>query len=124
MTPTFNEAEALARLGDNKDLLLKISAYFVAYAQGQISELRDAYIGDDTERLRFLTHRMLGSLANFGTSRAYQAAHSLQSLLDENTGDGKDGVTATYQEMMRELETFRKELAVYSDGVTPPDINS
>lgn len=124
MNPSFNEAEALARLGDNKDLLLKISAYFVAYAQGQIGELRDAYIGDDTERLRFLTHRMLGSLANFGTSRAYKAAHDLQTLLDERAGTDKDGFTATYQKFMRELETLRQELAVYSDGVQPPDISS
>lgn len=121
MDTVFNETEALARLGDNKDLLLKISAYFVIYSQKQIDLLRDAFISDDQEKLRFLTHKLLGSIANFGTNAAYESGYRLQNLLDD--GDTA-GTSDEYRRFVAEIEKLQQHLAIYSNGVTPPDIKS
>lgn len=122
MYTVFNEAEALDRLGDNKDLLLQISAYFVVYAQRQIDELRDAFISDDSERLKFLTHKMLGSISNFGGCSAFEAGSKLQTMLGAKNIEQKDRLTESYQSFMRELEKLRQELATYSSGIEPPEI--
>lgn len=121
MDTVFNETEALARLGDNKDLLLKISAYFVVYAQKQIDLLRDAFISDDQEKLRFLTHKLLGSIANFGTQSAYESGHRLQSILAD--GDN-EAAPAEYRRFVSEVEKLQKVLAIYSDGIEPPDLEN
>lgn len=121
MNTIFNETEALARLGNNKELLLKISAYFVVYSQKQIDLLRDAFISDDREKLRFLTHKLLGSIANFGTNAAYESGHRLQSILDD---EDLDAAPAEYRRFIAEIEKLKQELAIYSHGIEPPDLES
>ena len=121
MDPIFNETEALSRLGDNRDLLLKISAYFVGYAKIQIDLLRDSFISDDFERMRFITHKLLGSIANFGANAAYADGLKLQDALDK---DDKEKIPELYRAYIKKVEQLQAELSEFSKGVEPPEINS
>lgn len=123
MDHVFKEAEALERLANNKDLLLKISAYFVIYAEKQITELRDAFISDDTKQMFFLTHKLVGSLTNFGKTTALAAGNRLQSTLKQDTID-KDRMSDDYHTFIRAVEQLRSELAIYSAGISPPDMRT
>ena len=120
MDPIFNETDALSRIGDNRDLLLKISAYFVGYAKTQIDLLRDSFVSNDFERMSFLTHKLLGSIANFGANAAYADGLKLQEALGRND---KDKVPELYRAYIQKVEKLRTELSEFSKGVEPPDIN-
>jgi HPt (histidine-containing phosphotransfer) domain-containing protein len=121
MEQIFNETEALGRLGDNRDLLLKISAYFVGYAKIQIDLLRDSFVCGDFSRMRSITHKLLGSIANFGANAAYSAGLKLQEALDRNDNDQ---IPELYRVYVSRIEKLRAELAEFSYGVEPPEINS
>jgi HPt (histidine-containing phosphotransfer) domain-containing protein len=121
MVPIFNETEALNRLGENRDLLLKISAYFVGYSKTQIDLLHDSFISDDFERMRFVTHKLLGSIANFGAKAAYADGLKLQDALDRND---KEKIPELYRAYIEKVEKLQAELSEFSWGVEPPDINS
>jgi hypothetical protein len=119
MDPIFNEKEALSRLGDNRDLLLQISAYFVGYAKIQIDLLTDAFISKDFERMRFITHKLLGSVANFGANAAYVDGLKLQEAL---THDDKERIPELYRTYIEKIEMLQTELSEFSKGVDPPEI--
>lgn len=121
MGPIFNESEALSRLGDNRDLLLKISAYFVGYAKTQVDLLRDSFISDDFERMQFITHKLLGSIANFGANSAYAAGLKLQEAL---AGNDKEQIPELYRAYIKRVEKLQAELTEFSKGIEPPEISS
>jgi len=121
VTQIFDEKEALSRLGDNRDLLLKISAYFVGYAKIQIELLRESFVSDDFERMRSITHKLLGSVANFGANAAYVAGLKLQEALDRAD---KEQIPDLYRVYVNRIETLQAELSEYSKGIEPPDIGS
>jgi HPt (histidine-containing phosphotransfer) domain-containing protein len=121
MEKIFNETEALGRLGDNRELLLKISAYFVGYAKIQVDLLRDSFVSDDLSRMRSITHKLLGSIANFGANAAYAAGLKLQEALDRNDSEK---VPELYRVYVSKIEKLRSELAEFSHGVEPPEMGS
>jgi HPt (histidine-containing phosphotransfer) domain-containing protein len=119
MDPIFDEKEALSRLGDNRDLLLQISAYFVSYAKIQIDLLSEAFDNSDFEGMKFITHKLLGSVANFGANAAYADGLKLQEAL---ANDQKAKIPELYRAYIKKVNQLKTELSEFSKGVDPPEI--
>lgn len=76
----FDLAEALKRLGGDRELLREVAAAFLEEGPGLMRELADAVAGADATALRTATHSLRGSLGSLTTRGAYETAEHLESL--------------------------------------------
>lgn len=75
---SFNQDQALDRLGGDTDLLLQIAGIFCQTAPQKLAEIRQAMAAGDAGALTRAAHSVKGSVANFSAQRAWEAARNLE----------------------------------------------
>ncbi len=98
--------DRLRRTGS--DDLGSMVAGFAATSSREMAEVRVALDAGDTEQVRFLAHRLLGSLALFGATTAAERMGELVQLAASGTLDGADSLLAAAQDALdRYLDEIR-----------------
>ena len=98
--PIVNEAELLARVDNDAELLRELIAIFKVEFPRHLSELREAIGQGNLKNVRKSCHTMRGMLSNLGATRATAAAAQL-----EQSGDSSDGA-----ELKSALARFESEV--------------
>jgi CheY-like chemotaxis protein len=103
----FDVAEALADLGEDRELLRELIGLFLAQAPTLLSELRAAAGRGDGEGLQRAAHELRGSMANLEADLASQAALRLETM-------GRNGDLAAAEEALADLD---REVARLQEAV-------
>ncbi len=90
-------AAALARVDGDKELLKEIAEIFLEEYPGTVSEIRNAIAAKDPEALQRAAHSLKGSIGNFGSGGAYEAALRLEQM-------GRQGELDQSEQALKELE--------------------
>ena|SRR5882724_5727598 len=76
----LNRALALERVGGDEDLLREIAGLFLEDYPSLITQIQHAVVHSDAHNLERAAHSLKGSIANFGSDSAYQAAFDLEQI--------------------------------------------
>ncbi len=71
---------ALARLDGDRELFLEIAGLFIEDAPRLETQMREALLEGDSEKLSFAAHTLKGALANFCASATYEAAKKMEAF--------------------------------------------
>jgi len=104
------EAEALARVGGDKELLAELLPMLAEALDQTIPEIERALGGGDAETSRSLCHRLKGSSANLSAHRLRQVAAEMEQ---KAKASDLDAVNAMLPALKAESERFKNYLASY-----------
>ena len=90
----LNRALALERVGGDEDLLREIAGLFLQDYPSLICQIQKALAESDARNLERAAHSLKGSVANFGSEAAYQAALDLEQIGRSNKLDGAEDAYA------------------------------
>ncbi len=93
----LDEAAALARVGDDRELLAELAQLFLHECPHLLSNIRLAIAEGDPVKLKSAAHNLKGSVDNFAAKRVVEAAWKLEMA-------GRDGNLTGVQETWRVLE--------------------
>ena len=75
---SFDQAQALERLGGDADLLAQIAVIFRQTAPAKLAEIRQMLEAGNADALARAALSLKGSVANFSAARAWEAAKNLE----------------------------------------------
>jgi HPt (histidine-containing phosphotransfer) domain-containing protein len=96
----LNRALALERVGGDEDLLREIAGLFLEDYPSLIRMIQQALAESDAHNLERAAHSLKGSIANFGSDAAYQAALDLEQIGRSNKLDGAADAYARLADVM------------------------
>jgi two-component system, sensor histidine kinase and response regulator len=76
----LNEAEALRRVGDDRQLLGELAEVFLNESPRLLESIRTALAAQDASKVRLFAHSLKGAIDNFAAQDAYDAALRLEML--------------------------------------------
>jgi two-component system sensor histidine kinase/response regulator len=76
----LNRALALERVGGDEELLREIAGLFLEDYPSLMTKIEQAVVACDPYNLERAAHSLKGSIANFGSDAAYQAALDLEQM--------------------------------------------
>ena len=76
----LNRALALERVGGDEELLREIAGLFLEDYPSLMTKIEHAVAAHDAHNLERAAHSLKGSIANFGSEAAYQAALDLEQI--------------------------------------------
>ena len=76
--PIYDRADALARIGDDEELLATLIDMFIAEAPNYLAEIDNALQAADWPRLTRAAHTLKGVLATFSAERGAASARALE----------------------------------------------
>ncbi len=76
----LNRALALERVGGDEELLREIAVLFLEDCPSLMTKIDQAVNANDATNLERAAHSLKGSVANFGSDAAYQAAFDLEQI--------------------------------------------
>jgi two-component system sensor histidine kinase/response regulator len=101
----FDLPKALEVVDGDKDLFKEIVDLFLENLPDSIAQIREAIANNDANALDKAAHSLKGSVGNFGTKRAFEAAYRLELM-------GKEGRLAEADVALSELEKELTDLEV------------
>jgi PAS domain S-box-containing protein len=101
----LDEAEALARLGGDRELLADLTDRFVVQAPDKLVQIRQAMEAGDYEGVAQAAHALRGICGAVGATRVQEAAQRLEQAAKEREA-GMDGLRANLQASLGELLDF------------------
>lgn len=105
--PDVGWDKALALVGGDRELLVRVARVFLESEPRMIARVREAIAASDAHALEEAAHKLRGALGNFAVGAAYEVATQLEDL-------GAGGELAQAPEMLLRLET---ELRVVRGGI-------
>jgi len=99
----FDRAAALARVGDDLDLLLEMSKLFLDLCPGLMKDVATAIEAGDAPALRSAAHALKGSVGNFSAAGAFGAAQRLETLGEQGDLEPAGEACATLQQEIDRL---------------------
>ncbi len=93
----FHRAEALARVGRDKELLREVAAVFLDNLPSVLSAIREAVARRDGKALESAAHTLKGAVSNFGAPAAVEAALAMETM-------GREGDLSRVGEAFAALE--------------------
>jgi HPt (histidine-containing phosphotransfer) domain-containing protein len=101
--PIVNEAELLARVDNDAELLRELIAIFKVEFPRHLSELREAIGQGNLKSVRKSCHTMRGMLSNLGATRATEAAAQLEQSRDSSDGAELKSALARFESEVMNL---------------------
>ena len=110
----FGHDEALARMGDDRDLYRESVEIFEEHLPHMLREIRDAIAAGDPLRLSSCAHTLKGSISYLGAPGAFELALKLEMMgeTEEMTG-AKEGLEA----LEAEIALIRKSMALFVEAI-------
>jgi len=108
--PVFNEAEALARLGYDRELFRELAQMILAALPAALEEIEAALAQQDTARLRRVAHDLKGHLGSIGVGPVVLAARELEA--SARAGDLAQARKAN-AELLRHLDRLRPAVQIW-----------
>ena len=103
----LDKAVALERLGGDEDLLKEVAGLFLQEYPELVSQIREAIDQNDAHKLERSAHSLKGSVSNFGSDAAWEAALELEKM-------GRSGkielAEPAYSHLMAVMDGIRPEL--------------
>lgn len=106
----FNVEAALDRLGGDEELLKEVGTLFLDESQELLAEIHLAIQSADPTSLERTAHTLKGSIANFGTGPAYDAALELERL---GRARRLDQTTAIYRRLTDQIILLQRAVQEY-----------
>ena len=111
----LNEADALARVGGDCELLKSLADVFFDSYPPQLSQMREAIGGGDASQVYRLAHTLVGAVGIFAAPSALAAAARLEAMGRE----GKlAGAEAAWKQLNTEMGRLKRALAALTADAT------
>ena len=107
----LDEAEALARVGGDRELLKSLTEVFFDSYPAQLTQMREAITGNDAPKLYRLAHTLVGAVGIFGAPSAMAAAARLEAL-------GREGKLTGAEEAWQQLDSALNYLKPALEALT------
>jgi HPt (histidine-containing phosphotransfer) domain-containing protein len=111
---TFDPAELLARVDNDRELLLDLVLIFKKEFPGHLRTLREAVESRDGKRVRVAAHTLKGMLSNVAANRAAAAAAHLEQMGRNEEGSGFQESFAAFDseamKLLAQLEAYMAEV--------------
>ena len=78
MTSVFDPTEALAGVGDDRELLGQMVSVFCAESPRMLTQIRKSIESGDAKALMRAAHALKGSVGNFGRSESFRLAEKME----------------------------------------------
>ena len=101
---------ALARVGDDEELLREIAQIFVAQCPGVLAEVRAAAEAGDAGALERTAHALKGSVSNLGAETARLVAGEIEEMVRSSNLDGINQALADLAEALSALNADLQRL--------------
>ena len=101
----FDESEALARVGGDRELLRELVSSFLEECPRWLEEVRAAVAQRDPARLRRAAHTIKGAVGTLGAAVAFDSAQALETMGRDGTLAGAEEACSVLEEAVRRLGT-------------------
>ena len=105
----FDLSTALQVVDGDKDLLKEITDLFLENLPDSIAHIREAITNSDANALDKAAHSLKGSVGNFGTKRAFEAAYKLELMGKESKLAKADAALLRLEKELTALEAAMKK---------------
>ena len=104
----LDKAVALERLGGDEELLKEVAALFLDEYPTIVTEIGAAIQAQNAQQVERAAHSLKGSVSNFGSDAALEAAYELEKM-----GRANDLTNAepAYAHLVRVMEAIHPELS-------------
>lgn len=99
----LDTAIALERLGGDEELLQEVAALFLEEYPSLMDEIRTALDSKNADKVERSAHSLKGSVANFGSDAAWQAALALETMGRTNDLSTAEGAYTHLVEVMNAI---------------------
>jgi len=106
----FDLPKALEVVDGDKDLFKEIVDLFLENLPDSIAQIRGAIANSDANALDKAAHSLKGSVGNFGTKRAFDAAYRLEVIGRQGKLAEADAVLSELEKELKDLEAAMKEI--------------
>lgn len=103
----LDKAVALDRLGGDEELLKEVAALFLDEYPTLMAEIEAAIQSKNAHQLERAAHSLKGSVSNFGSDAAYQAAYEIEKMGRANELANSE---TAFTHLVRVMEAIRPEL--------------
>jgi len=94
----FDPAQALATVADDKELLAQMVQLFCSESPRMMAAIRGSVDASDAPALMRSAHALKGSVGNFGVTKSFETAASLERM-------GREGVLTDAGRQVTDLQT-------------------
>lgn len=113
VTPRFDKSQALARVGDDEDLLKEITVLFLDDLSNMLAAIERAIQAGDASATERASHSLKGCVSNFGAAEAHAAAFALEKMgRARDLHDARQG----YSDLLARIGELRPELEAFIAG--------
>ena len=104
----LDKAVALERLGGDEELLKEVAAIFLDEYPTLLTEIGAAIQAQNADKMERAAHSLKGSVSNFGSDAAWQAAYEMEKM-----GRANDLTNAelAYARLVQVMEAIHPELS-------------
>jgi two-component system, sensor histidine kinase and response regulator len=107
-SPSFDPADTLMRVGDDRELLARMVGMFRSESPRMMSAIRKSVDTGDATALARSAHALKGSVGNFGITESFDSATVLEQM-------GRDGIlagaAAGYDDLRTKLGRLEQDLS-------------
>ena len=103
--------ELLARVDNDRELLLDLMSIFKEDFPRHVRELTDVIAAHDLKKMTVVSHTLKGMLANLAVTRATSAAAKLEQLGRE--GAAESDIAEAHRAFQREVQGLIPEMEAY-----------
>ncbi len=103
----LDKAIALERLGGDEELLQEVAVLFLEEYPTLMGEIRAALDANNPNQVERAAHSLKGSVSNFGSEAACQAALTLEML---GRANDLSSAEASYTNLVQVMESIHPEL--------------
>ena len=104
----LDKAIALERLGGDEELLKEVAALFLDEYPPLMGDIKSAIHDQNADQLERAAHSLKGSVSNFGSDAAWQAAYELEKM--GRAGDLSTSQSA-YAHLKKVMDAIHPELS-------------
>jgi CheY-like chemotaxis protein len=106
----LDQTKLLGRVGGDVELLDELIGLFLGEYPNQLASARAALAAKDGGRLRAAAHAIKGSVSNFDSATAYEAAVRLEDVGRRSDWAGAEGALAALERALTDLRTALADL--------------
>jgi HPt (histidine-containing phosphotransfer) domain-containing protein len=108
--PIFEEKELLERCGDDRELAAELIDLFLGEYPGILKKMEESLASGDSKLVARHGHTIKGSVANFGSKQAFEAALKVETLAKEELSQE---LVSSVMELKQVIERLHQGLLAF-----------